>query len=264
MTHTTVLLAAAVLHQASVYSSAPNAGALLRASDFSVRAGQHVHLSFKQQTPTGPVSLAWPHDPAWFFVRLAGTQHNRSAEQAPPSSPHRSIFTPTGPGVAMIGLDLAAAEEWWPADALAKYTTQAVSPARVRVLRSLTALVRVLREDGAAVQDHTATSKSGQQAEIRPLMDPTTIPPGGDLPVRVYTLGAGAGGARLVASHVESGERFEFAADSKGIASFTITRPGVWAIESICVEPPREPGGDWTAAIATLSFEVPAEEGARR
>lgn len=236
---------------------------VLRVSDYSIAMGDTAVLSIETRPTRGAKSLAWPESPAWFFVRLAGTQHNRSAEDETPRGTPPAL-APDSPGVAMVGVDLSESEELWSAAELLPFADSPPPSARVRVLRSLTALVRVLREDGAAVQDHTATSKSGQQAEIRPLMDPTTIPPGGDLPVRVYTLGAGAGGARLVASHLESGERLEFAADSKGIASFTITQPGVWAIESICVEPPREPAGDWTAAIATLSFEVPAEEGARR
>ncbi|QOI99889.1 MAG: DUF4198 domain-containing protein [Phycisphaeraceae bacterium] len=229
---------------------------VLGVSALSVAVGQPVTLSLEQPAPGGATPLEWPDSPAWFFVRLAGTQHNRSADEAL-TREDRTRLIPASPGVAMIGIDLAPANESWDAERFREFTGDAAKPAAVEVHRSATALVRVTHADGSPAHDHTPTSKSGQQVEIRPLMDPTSLLPGSDLPVRVYVRGVGAAGARVIARHALTGERVETVADDKGIAHLRITHPGVWTIESRSLVAPRDQGQAWIAAFATLTFEAP-------
>jgi hypothetical protein len=222
---------------------------------------QSVSLSLEQR---GLASGAWPENPRWFFVRLAGTQDNRSADEGAAPQAGLPTVTPAVPGVAMIGLDLQETIEAWTAGQFAPASAYPGGVARVRVLRSATALLRVQNAEGSPVHDTTATSKSGQNVEIRPLMDPTTMLPGSDLPVRVYVQGVAAPYASVAAAHRLSGLRFEVNADAKGIAILPVTEAGDWTIHTRWISPPGPEQDHWAVSLATLTFEVPLPQGGVR
>ncbi|CAG0951932.1 hypothetical protein PHYC_00245 [Phycisphaerales bacterium] len=253
---------ASILLFAGASASPGQDAVVLRPSTYSTTQGGEVRVA--ASAPAGP-QTDWPADIEWFFVRLAGTQENRGPGDGPAPArgqPHRLSLGL--PGAAMIGLDLKAATQIWPPAALSTFAARAgtedpcaKSDARVQLLRSATTLVRVSDADGKPAADSTPTSKSGQQVEIRPLMDPTSMLPGGDLPVRLYMKGTAAGGGVISATHLESNTTQQATADSGGIALLHIERPGEYRLELRVLRPLAESDAAWQAGIATLTFEVP-------
>ena len=132
--------------------------------------------------------------------------------------------------------------------------------ADIRVRRVEAAKVLVLPAPGAVRHPSTvATAKRGERAEIRPLMDPTTLAPepGGILPVRVYAEGDAVPGALVIATHLPTGTQHRVNADNKGIAILPLDAAGAWRLEFHTLSPaPRDdPDADWVAYSATLTFE---------
>lgn len=105
------------------------------------------------------------------------------------------------------------------------------------------------------------TTKRGERAEIRPLMDPTTCtggePGGGVLPVRVYAEGEAVPGAVVIATHLATGTEQRVVARQFGIADLQIDREGAWRIEFTMLYPvPHDQEAAWVAYTATLAFET--------
>ena len=62
--------------------------------------------------------------------------------------------------------------------------------------------------------------KTGQLVEIRPLFDPSGIAIGSDIPVVTYADGGRAKNARVIATHIASGEKQEVRTNSSAIGQF--------------------------------------------
>jgi len=119
---------------------------------------------------------------------------------------------------------------------------------KVRRVQSAALLVR----RGGDVPDGGAVGKSGLAAEIRPLMDPTVLPLGATLPVRVYVEGASLSGATLEAL-APDGTKRAISADREGIAHVLLDRAGRWRLVFHHL---RESKGESTLFTGTLTFEV--------
>jgi len=237
-------------------------GLVLAPASHCVKAGESVSVTAQAETNGKLAPREWPGEIAWYFVRLAGTQENRGAEDAPKPEGNGVRVPLPRAGAAMVGLDLPAREREWTPDELAAFASKAGIRApgvasTVRHAVSATTLVRVDAAFGSPAPDVTPTSKSGQGAEIRPLMDPTSMPSPCDVPVRVYAEGDGVANAEVIVTHEGTGESRRVRADSKGIALATIDRAGRWRVEVSVLRPPEKDSKVWRAWSASLTFESP-------
>lgn len=243
-------------------------GVCLVPESYAGRAGVPVNVGVKQGHAMAWDRAAWPTPMEWLFVRVAGTQANVGAGDAPaPDVSGRAPVTIRAAGVAMIGLDLTPTDSDWSPVMVSEMAGRAgvddpclTAPVAVRHVRSAVALVRVTDAAGETVPDSTPTSKAGLLAEIRPLMDPTRMVPGGDIPVRVYVEGESVSGGVVYATHMATGRTQRVKADAKGIAGLRIDAAGEWRLECHVLRMGKEKGEAALAASATLTFEAPAVE----
>ena len=108
------------------------------------------------------------------------------------------------------------------------------------------------------------TAKTGQKLEILPLVDPTTIRPGHDLPIRVYFEGVKIKGAKMTASVTADGfaktiDTIEahHPTDSHGTTWFHVERAGTWTIRLEHDAPNHDnPHGAAEHYTAELIFQI--------
>jgi len=217
----------------------------------------------------------WPDEVDWLFARSSGEQRN--LENVKPAAGESAISIElTRPGVTMIGLDLppqievVSAKDWSPflltrvAQDQMQPALPAVArgdPARVEHVRSAKTLVRVSGHS-AAGHSAVAQSKSGQAVEIRALADPTRVPVGSDLPVRVYVDGEKRTGVRVLASSVTGGTRQGQVTDATGACHFRITHEGEWRVEVHDLTAAKDKStAYWVLHTATLTFFVSPVQG---
>lgn len=128
-------------------------------------------------------------------------------------------------------------------------------PARERYSKHVKALLQVgdaRSRDFAAELDYPA--------ELVPLANPYALAPGAELQVRALVDGEPVANQLVLAG----GETPEGAAmpeqegrtDDRGIASFTLDRPGRWYVKFIQMAPASAPGLDYESKWATLTFEL--------
>lgn len=224
----------------------------------------------------------WPgrKERNWLFLRAPGTQSN--IEQVPTvgTPPTRArLDLPLGnygnEGV-VVGLDLGVRiEPVTPAawqrfllertglaeseEGLARFT--AAPLVRVRRLESMKLLLRPAGGDQVRAPSAVLMAKTGQAVELRPLADPTTVAPGSDLPLKVYTITGETRGLTILAYHEPSGATTRVVTGLGGMAHLRITAAGRWVLE---VHQVLELRGAWDADFevrsATLSFVAPAAE----
>jgi hypothetical protein len=223
-------------------------------------------------------TIPWPgRDLQWLFVRTAGTQRNFA--EATPGRPGEDFVRValSEPDVAMIGMDrrpwiervpgaemrrfleLDVEATTLPVDWKARTTSETV---RVRHIESAKLLVRIVKSVPEGREEWrgsaTAPSKTGQRSEIRPLIDPTAMAVGSDLPLRISWSDSAGVDATIVARHPVTGTRHASLARG-GAGWFTVTAPGEWRVEIHRAKLlGGDPAADWELETATLSFVVPA------
>jgi len=239
--------------------------------------------------------VQWPADRlAWMFVRNAGGQRNfePATPLADPGKPGPSI-TLDGLDAAMVGVELAPRDEVLDGKALAAWARENISPHKlpdgldklegagpvtVRRVESAKAFLRARgegeqRRGNRPTRSATATDKSGQAVEIRPLFDVTAATTPTDIPVRMYAFGDGAKRALLRVVHVPTGEEQRLIADDKAIAFVRLEHPGMYRLEFHALAPftPPDGGGGgeeaagdapkatWTLLTGTATFTVPQQ-----
>lgn len=114
-------------------------------------------------------------------------------------------------------------------------------------------IVDVLHDDSAIAPgagEGSIIAKTGEPAELLPLVVPTRMAIGSDLPVRIYRQGRSVPG-QIVKAHAPSGRVTGAATDTIGTAVFTIDEPGRWLLRFTS----REPRG---VVHGELSFSVAA------
>lgn len=203
---------------------------------------------------------------SWMFWRTGDRQENRHQ----PTADSRDGFPVelATVGASVVGLELDAREQVLDRaefDRLAQaagWSKGAKRPAiapdgRVSIQRSAS-LVTIVRPDASDRRPSPiSVSKLGVRAEIRPLMDPTTMGVGGDLPIRVYVNGSSVAGQRVVAIEPETGTRRTVTTRQDGFADVRIARAGLWRLEFHRFET-REQGLELISGV--LSFAVPTAE----
>lgn len=270
----------AVLLRGGAWSVPPASGAALEGFP-SVGSPAYLGVSTSALAVGEPLRMTWrtaEGDLAWpegmlrhVMVRTLGEQTN--ADSIPASDGGVAEVPNESSGVIMAGVMLAPTTVRPDAGDLARLdapSTPVPAGANVTLVRCAKVLARADDDQTRGRRSSIATSKTGQPAEIRPLMDPTVAGVGSDVPLRVYAGLSARGGAVLRARLVTSAgdeaagdSQQTLLADRSGIAIFHVTRPGVWVIEYetvMEVQPVvHEPGeaGVMTWYQVTLSFEVP-------
>jgi len=242
----------------------------------TLAAGQTLSPDRFETSPSQPITLSFPSPsqarvPAisWFFVRLAGTQENRDSTNAPPPNPDGTLpVTLALSGIALIGLDLAPETMQWDPETFAAFAKSCgdgdrcpTGASTVERRISAATLVRVSADaDGEAESDSTAMSKAGLAAEVRPLMDPTVLGVGSDLPLRFYIDGEAIIAVRVTATHKATGTTRSSVTDAKGMAFFRIDHAGPWTVEFhtlAALTAPTDPNPVWRATSGSLTFAAP-------
>ncbi len=235
----------------------------LAPSTYSAKAGDVVTLKLADARP-GAADVAWDDDRVlWSMHRIAGTQEN--SDRAPRADENAAAGTLrlATSGAAVVGVDFKPRTVTLDGAAFAKLVagrTDIKAPpegAPVRVHQSVKTIIRVGESEPG--QSPNVTSKTGQQVELRPVFDPTGVGIGSDVPVVVYAGDGKVPGAKLVATHVPTGEREEFTANASAIGHFKLSRPGEWRLEMrhlAEVKNPKSGEPAWVLSTATLTFEA--------
>lgn len=245
---------------------------------YDVVAGRDVSVRVSRGTSGALETIPWPSaDVEWFLVRSAGTQRNL-ADARPANEGEDFVRLPLpDPDAAVIGIDARPRIERVPGTAWRKFLEAEIAasalPAdwrgrasgetvRVRRIESMKLLVRAAKTDASDADlwrgSATGSSKTGQRTEIRPLIDPTAMAVGSDLPLRVSWADSASVEAKIVVRQVgvDTVQRLS-APGSAGW--FTVTAPGEWRVEVHRAKPLQgDPAADWELETATLSFVVPA------
>lgn len=274
MRYQATALIAIVLCGATVASAGPPHVAALLPRDFKPAAGQQLELEFKAGPTRAAIDLAWP-DVATVFVRAAREQADWHAVR-PADAKARTWAVPLAePHVNLIGLDqtptlsrLTNAE--WRAFAAERLVSDVIparladaAEVRLRHIASQKVLVRVAppAQPGgaasAAAARHSsaiATSKTGLRADLRPLFDPTDAGIGSDIPLWFYADGIKRGGARVIATHRDSGQTATFITGPEGNGYFRLSQPGAWIVQAAYVSDETGQGADAVLYTATLTF----------
>jgi hypothetical protein len=104
----------------------------------------------------------------------------------------------------------------------------------------------------------TGSSKTGQRTEIRPLVDPTAMAVGSDLPLRISWSDSAGVEAKIAVRQVGT-DAVQHLSAPGGSGWFTVTAPGEWRVEVNRAKPLQgDPAADWQLETATLSFVVHA------
>lgn len=254
---TALLLVAALAVSDSVTAPA----GFLRATAVRVTPGQTLEVTLPEMQPD---------DVDWMFFRAAGHQENR--DTATPNERGAVPFLAPHADTCMIGLDRKPRVQEVSARALESWFRAALgepprgfevadpdAAVRVRRVESSKLLVRIGAEGADDVPSATPQSKSGQMTEIRPLADPTTVPLGSVLPMRIYAPGAPeeAVAQRVIARHPATGRVVSSEVREGGIAQFEVSESGTWLVEAHTVTKPEGRAEvAWSLFTATLTFEA--------
>lgn len=274
MRHQAAALIAIVLCGATVASADPPHVAALLPRDFKPTAGQQVELAFKSGPTRAATDLAWP-DVATVFARGVRQQADWHAVR-PADAKARTWAVPLAEAnVSLIGLDQTPTlsrltnAEWraFAAEHLASETVPArfadAAEVRLRHIASHKVLLRVVppAQPGSAAHgvpvlqpSAIATSKTGLRADLRPLFDPTAAGIGSDIPLWFYADGSKRGGARVSATHRDSGQTATFITGPDGTGYFRLSQPGVWIVQAAYVADEAGSGADAVLYTATLTF----------
>ena len=99
----------------------------------------------------------------------------------------------------------------------------------------------------------------GFPLELLAETSPYSLPPNGELTVRLLFHGQPLPGALVTAIRRRNGERMSVRSDSSGRARFTFPADGAWLIKSVhMTAPPVRANADWVSYWASLTFELPA------
>ncbi len=249
--------------------------ACLWSDRFTATPDQPFHISWR--AAGSPDTAAWPASQiSHAFTRQGGSQSNFDTLEA--AADQTVEIRSDGPGLVMLGVTLRERRIAPNRADLARLSDPRQAAETDQAVPLITCSKILLRaaEYGAPLhRSSLAPNKTGQPAEIRPLVDPTAAPVGSDIPLRVLAGEGSRPGAALIARHLslahaapEPDDTQTITANASGIAVFHVTRPGPWVLSFELyigdeANPDEEEGEDEAQAApgwyqATLSFEVPA------
>lgn len=101
----------------------------------------------------------------------------------------------------------------------------------------------------------------GLELELIPEADPTILPPGSELPVRLLYRGKPLAGALVAALQRDDPTgKVSARSDAKGRVRLRLGRPGMWLVKAVHMIPPSAGvDADWESLWASLTFEMPFE-----
>lgn len=173
-------------------------------------------------------------------IRSAGAQRRLTEEQLTPSADLELSVAEEGCYVVLIDVGPASskgfADSWRRVSRCTKIvecSARGDATAQLTARRSATSFT---------------TAKVGSRVEIRPLLSPTLVRPGGDFPLRLYAEGKARQGARVEA-HGPEGQTVNAVTDPVGIATLRIPSSGRWNV----FYRHRQDGSE---VIAELIFDV--------
>lgn len=166
------------------------------------------------------------------------------------------------PGIRFT--DYLKAEGLTSALALRAQTGMTDAPGRELYSRRAKALIQV---GNAAQAGDVATQRIGLSLELVLERDPYTLPPGADLPVRVYFEGKPLVGGMVKLNNLDFDERPLAArlTDASGRVLFRVPRIGNWQLNVIWTKPIKgNPKADFETTFSSLSFGYPRPQMSRR
>lgn len=224
-----------------------------------------VHLQKGTALAPGQPMPWTPDHVSWFFVRTTLTQENVAPDELVRVGESGVRVVVAEADAAVVGLDIACGlAHVGPGEALAiggEPARAVASDRTVWLRRSARTVVRVAPAGAIWTPSPAAVSRTGQMAEIRPLMDPTMIRVGGDLPLRIYGPLGGAE-VRFVARRLPDGPPQFVTSNAAGFARIRIDSAGPWLVAFHRYEADRTAQHyDGVLYSGTLTFEVRAEVG---
>jgi len=190
---------------------------VLKASSLTAVAGEPIRLTLK--LPTGE-SWADAHI-GRAVIRTHGRQDQINTK--PVGDADYVEVTVPKPGLALIIVDVGPASQ------------KARKDAWPRTTHCTKLVVRVAPKEGGPkpswrTSNPGITAKAGNELEVLPYIDPSTLRPGDDLPVRVYYEGAKQPG-ETVTAYGPKGAKVTAVSDSVGIATLMdIPTAGRWVV----------------------------------
>ncbi|MHC4065141.1 MAG: DUF4198 domain-containing protein [Planctomycetota bacterium] len=216
-----------------------------------------IRLELNLPTDPGRALATWDTaNVAQLFVRSAGEQKSYLPLGPAPGQRHVSLEVERA-GPALLCIGVGPPEE------------RGHSDSWQRVTHCTKIVLNVQPRDPAATAGSTSnpgiTAKTGQKVEILPLVDPTRLRQGDDLPVRVYYEGVKVKGA-LITATVHQGDlagagvtiNAARQTDAHGTTWLPVTHAGTWVVRfSHQVEGRSDAPADSRQYVAELIFEVP-------
>lgn len=242
-------------------------GPAMTPAAYHATAGAPLALNLKSSI--SGAAIAWDDARiSWTLLRIAGIQENSDlAPRSDEKGAAGSVKINTE-GAAVIGVDFKPRVVMLDAAALRKFAKDhadaelpeaAKGDIKVRLVESAKTVVRTAGADKE--RSGNVTEKTGQLVEIRPMFDPSAIAIGSDIPVTTYAGGGRAKNARVIATHIASGEKQEIRTNASAIGLFKLNKPGEWRVEFHQLKEVKgaEDGAQWVVSSATLTFETAAK-----
>jgi len=226
----------------------------------------------------------WPLEHVkWLHVRASGVQSNFDEVNAGAEVGATCAVTIEKPGDTVVGLDVRPREVEFNAQALAAFLaergfdTDALTDGvaddesiLVRREESAKTMIRAGGEEGG-VGSAVALHRSGQQAELRLLIDPMGVTRDGEFAFRAYVDVADRTRLRARATNADTFEAFDSPVNADGIVRLPRGAGGRWFIEVHAFEPIERTAevdrsdrdGEqprWRWITATVTFAVPRIE----
>ncbi len=238
------------------------------------RVGVGEPVSLKVRNVVTGADIPWDDARiSWTLLRVAGTQENSDLAPRADEKGVAGSIRINSEGAAVIGVDFRPRVVTIEAADLRRFAHDragAELPESVKgavAVRLVESVKTVVRTNGAGDErSGNVTEKTGQLVEIRPLFDPSAMAIGSDIPVVTYAGGGRAKNARVIATHIASGEKQEVRTNSSAIGQFRLSKAGVWRVEFHQLEPapkaepganvPEGPQPTWVVLSATLMFET--------
>ena len=228
----------------------------------------NVVIGLVQGQPSQLSAEPWSKNPIrWAFIRSGEVQENRDtvAEWLDREGILRVPLPAAGPIV--IGIDFQPQEEEITSNALSrllekpKFAKAAV--AKIRHFRSAMAIVLKQSPEGTGRGNGVAVTEVSLASSIHPLMDPTTLVPGGDIAFEYTVHGEEVEDAKIYVTNLTTGENFVIRGGESGSCHVT-PKPG--CSYRLTAQSARENRSDniFEVYSCSLVFKVPAQKDVRR
>lgn len=235
-------------------------------SSHRAEVGAPITLVLKNAATGAPI--AWEDDRvSWFYIRIENTQRN--FDIVPRVDDKAGVLKLDSEGAAVIGVDFKPRVVHIDAAALRAFARDHMDAAipeaaegelAVRLVESAKTVVRIGKSEEG--QSGTVSEKAAQLVELRPSFDPTGVGIGSTVPFQTIAASSKVKNARVIATHIGSGEKQDLRSNGNGAAMLKLSRAGQWRVEmyhlveSAKVESAPDDGAAWILYTATLTFET--------